>query len=264
MTVKYTKDDRSMYTRFELFGYSLPSYWTMFAVGLLVMVLINILRRKKVQFSAWRAVVYTMLCALFSLIGAKILYAAENWGQFLKNGPTLDGVSFFGSVFLLPAAMYLVCRWRRVPYRAFMDYCSPSLMAMLAILRLACWLNGCCGGITIQNGAYASVVVPTQIIECIGDLTILGVLLLVEWHYSGRGLLYPYILVLYGILRFVVEFFRDTPKDWLYLSHGQWFAIIAVCAGGYLLYTMMKKILEEEAQVRKKKRPAANQRKRKR
>ena len=31
--------------------------------------------------------------------------------------------------------------------------------------------------------------------------------------------------------RFVIEFLRDTPKDWLKLSHGQWFSIIAVIAG---------------------------------
>ena len=253
-----------MYSRFVVFGYSLPSYWTVFVVGLLVMIIINILRRQKVQFPVWRAVLYTLLCALFSLVGAKLLYAAENWKQFLDNGITLDGVSFFGSVFFLPLAMYLICRWRKIPYGAFMDYCAPSLMAMLAILRLACWLNGCCGGITYKTGEYTTAVVPTQIIECIGDLTILGVLLLVEWHYSGRGLLYPYILVLYGCLRFVVEFFRDTPKDWLYLSHGQWFSMISVAAGGYLLYGMMKKLLEEAARQKRKRAASAKPRKKKR
>lgn len=234
-----------MYSTFHVLGYSLPSYWTMFVIGLLTMILINVLRRKKIMFSVGRAVLYTMLLALFSLAGAKLLYAVENWKQFLSNGVTLNGVSFFGSVFLLPVVMYLVCKWRKIPYGAFMDYCSPSLMAMLSILRVGCYLNGCCGGITVPVGEYSTMTVPTQMLECIGDLTILGVLLMVEWHYSGRGLLYPYILVLYGAMRFIVEFFRDTPKDWLYLSHGQWFAMASTVIGSWYLYGLMKKISEE-------------------
>ena len=42
------------------------------------------------------------------------------------------------------------------------------------------------------------------------------------------GVLYPCFLLSYGVLRFFVEFFRDTAKDWLYMSHGQWFSIVAI------------------------------------
>ena len=242
-----------MYSRFNILGHSFPSYWTMFCVGLLLMMAINVLRRRKLQFHWYQAVLYTLFLALFSLAGAKLLYAMENWQKFLSNGVTLDGVSFFGAVFFLPLSMYLVCRWRRIPYGAFMDYCAPSLMAMLAVLRVACYLNGCCGGITYHVTEYTTAVVPTQMIECVGDLTILGILLLVEWHYEGEGLLYPCILVLYGCLRFVLEFFRDTPKDWLHLSHGQWFSLVSIAVGGYFLHRLMKKLLEKAALQKRKK-----------
>lgn len=249
-----------MYSKFYIFSYSFSSYWAVFAVGLLLMAVMNVLRRKRMEFSRLRAVLFTVLICFLSLAGAKILFALENWQQFLDNGITLDGVSFFGAVFFLPSAMYFICRWRKVPYGAFMDYCAPSLMTMLAVLRIGCWLNGCCGGITIQTGAYAGTVVPVQIMECIGDLAILGVLLLVEWHYSGKGMLYPCILFLYGGLRFVLEFFRDTPKDWLYLSHGQWFSIVSAIAGVYFLRRIMKNILAEGS----KKKESDKQRKRRR
>jgi prolipoprotein diacylglyceryltransferase len=78
--------------------------------------------------------------------------------------------------------------------------------------------------------------------ECVGDFMILCVLFLVEWHYSGKGLLYPYIMIFYGCLRFVLEFFRDTPKDWLYFSHGQWFSVVSVIAGACFLNRIMKEL----------------------
>ena len=35
-------------------------------------------------------------------------------------------------------------------------------------------------------------------------------------------------MLTYGVLRFFVEFLRDTPKDWVTLSHGQWFSLAAI------------------------------------
>lgn len=252
-----------MYTTIHLFGRTFSSYWTVFAVGCLVMALINCLRRKKMSFSCPQAIIHTLLMILFSLLGAKILYALENWKTFVENGITLNGVSFFGSCFCLPLGVYLICKKKKISFEAYLDYCTPSLIVMLAILRFACWCNGCCGGITYSTGAYTTAVVPTQIIECIGDLVILLVILIVEWHYSGKGVSYPYFLVLYGILRFFLEFVRDTPKDWLYLSHGQWFSLVSVAAGGYFLYRIMKEILKEGREKKKKRLASQSHKKRK-
>ena len=58
----------------------------------------------------------------------------------------------------------------------------------------------------------------------------------------------------------MLEFFRDTPKDWLYLSHGQWFSIVSAIAGVYFLRRIMKNILAEGS----KKKESDKQRKRRR
>ena len=69
---------------------------------------------------------------------------------------------------------------------------------------------------------------PTQAMESIGDTGILLWLLEAERENRNRGQLYPMFLLSYGVLRFLIEFFRDTPKNWLWLSHGQWFSILAM------------------------------------
>ena len=72
------------------------------------------------------------------------------------------------------------------------------------------------------------------------------------WDNTGR--LYFFIMVYYGVFRFFLEFLRNTPKDWIGFSHGQWFAIISVCVGGYMLYYLGKrdKKLAKKAQCASK------------
>ncbi|MBR2024231.1 MAG: prolipoprotein diacylglyceryl transferase [Clostridia bacterium] len=51
---------------------------------------------------------------------------------------------------------------------------------------------------------------------------------------NRQRLFYPRLLLLYGGARFVIEFFRSTAKDWLYLSHAQWFSLAAIIIGAIL------------------------------
>ena len=64
--------------------------------------------------------------------------------------------------------------------------------------------------------------------EGFGDMLILFFLLCVEKKERFSGKSYPVFLISYGIMRFAIEFVRDTTKDWLGLSHGQWFSIVGI------------------------------------
>lgn len=66
-------------------------------------------------------------------------------------------------------------------------------------------------------------------------------LLLYERFWKNQGRLYPFIMVYYGVFRFFLEFLRNTPKEWLGFSHGQWFAVASLAIGSYLLIRMGKK-----------------------
>ena len=102
---------------------------------------------------------------------------------------------------------------------------------MLGTIRIGCFLEGCCGGVvcTLGNNSFKW---PTQIMEAFLDFGILVWLLIIESRSDKRrGLLYPRFMISYGLVRFIIEFFRDTPKDWLGLSHGHWFSIVSFVAG---------------------------------
>lgn len=111
-----------------------------------------------------------------------------------------------------------------------MDLCGPCVAIMIGCMRVGCFWGGCCGGWKMCIGDVRFNW-PTQAMESVGDFAILFGLAQASEEEKYAGKLYPLFLVSYGIMRFFLEFLRDTAKDWLYLSHGQWFSLVAILIG---------------------------------
>lgn len=245
-----------MYPYFRVGGREFSTYWTVFLCGMILMFIWNLWRGKKKGKKLLSVFLATVYIIAVSLMGAKILYYIENISVLMERGIRLNGVSFFGSVFLTPLGVLLLCRLTGEKWRNMMDFYTPSLILMLAILRVGCFFSGCCGGTAVTLAGYDIAHFPAQLTECAGDLLILAGILLYEHFWKKTGRLYLFFLVYYGCMRFLLEFVRDTPKDWMGMSHGQWFSIISVAVGGYFLYSFGKKDRKEafHPKVRKKRR----------
>ena len=213
----------------------LSSYWLMFVVGVCSMGVLMIRRRKEYRLSIARAVLFTLVLAVCGVSGTKLLYLAENWKLMLERGSILGGgLSFFGAVFLIPILMPLVGRLMGLSAGQTLDACASCVASMIGFMRFGCFLNGCCGGWK-ANVCGIQFQWPTQAMESIGDFLILGILLQMEAQEVHPGRRYAVFMLDYGILRFFVEFLRDTPKGLLALGNGQWFALISIVIGGALL-----------------------------
>lgn len=241
-----------MYPRIEIGGHEFSSYWLIFLIGVFLMFLFNLIRGSKRGKNPMETSLFTGSVIIISLIGAKLLYYFENPTIFLQNGIRLDGVSFFGSVFLVPIGIGGLCKITGNSLKERLDFLSPSLMLMLAILRIGCFVSGCCGGISVTLGGFYFSKFPTQLTEAFFDFMIMVGLLVYERFWDKEGRLYPFVMVYYGCLRFILEFVRDTPKDWLSMSHGQWFSLISILVGGYFLHTLEKK--EKKNRIKKRRR----------
>lgn len=237
---------------FILFGLKFSVYWTVFALGIVTMLVMNCFRGRKKDVKILKAVLITIIVVAISFLGAKILYYIEQPHILLSNGLRFSGVSFFGSVYLVPVLMIIVAKLFKQNYYELMDFVSPSLMLMLAVLRIGCYLSDCCGGVML-NVSGENFRFPAQITECVIDILIMFGLLLYEKFWKNKGRQYFLIMVYYGAVRFVLEYLRDTPKDWLGLSHGQCFAVISVLIGGYMLYYLGKqdKISQKKQRLHK-------------
>ena len=216
-----------MLPELNLFGWSISTYWLMFIIGIVGMAILCLRRAQRYRLTPAKAILFALLLAICGLLGTKVLFILENWEYTLENGITLGGTSFYGALFLIPLLTSVYGRLLGMRPAESIDFCAPAVMLMLMFMRLGCWMNGCCGGIVI-----AGFQVPTQIIEAMGDAVICLILLYFEEMDRKKSVLYPLMMISYGTLRFAVEFFRDTPKDLLFLSRGHWYSLLAALAGG--------------------------------
>ena len=191
-----------MAVSYTIGGHSFSTYWTIFLLGMVGMLVLNSFRCKKFHLKLYVSWILTILFVFSGFLGAKILFYIENPVALMESGLRLDGVSFFGTVFLVPLVMYLVCRMVKMHYGRVMDFLSPSFMLMIATLRMGCLVNGCCGGISLVFAGVYVKKFPTQITECVCDLLLLAGLLFYERFWEKEGRLYYFIMLYYGIIRF--------------------------------------------------------------
>ena len=124
-----------------------------------------------------------------------------------------------------------------------LDICAPCVAVMIACLRVNCFVSGCCGGWEVCLGTLRFAW-PTQIIDSLWDLLIMERMMTREQTVPSNGKLYPMFMVMYSLMRFFLEFLRDTPKNWLMLSHGQWFSLAALIVGGVWLLLLKRRNAE--------------------
>ncbi|MCX5770750.1 MAG: prolipoprotein diacylglyceryl transferase [Candidatus Hydrogenedentes bacterium] len=116
----------------------------------------------------------------------------------------------------------------RKPVMAAANSVAPAVMAGGAVARLGCVFAGCCRGVPSLPLFH---VWPLYDIAALLAALMLGVRL--EKRRAG-GSLFAFLIV-YGLLRFFLEFARDIPASALGLTAGQWFAAAQTAAGFALL-----------------------------
>lgn len=218
-------------TEVELFGVRINVYWSLFALSVILAFVFSTCRAKRYPIPAWKAVVLTALCVVYGYSGAKLLYLIE----YPRASLTLTGgMSFFGSVYFIPVAIVLSALILRVDCTAALDFVTPYVPWALAFLRVGCFLTGCCAGrpITVFGSTFTP---PVQLMECVLDVLICALLLYLEWKGKLSKMRYPVFMACYAVVRLLMEPMRNTPKDILFLSRGQWLSILSLLIGGGLL-----------------------------
>ena len=196
---------------------------------------------------------------LAALVGSRLLFVLLEPGRFLSHPFKIlalweGGLDFQGGLFLaLMVAVYYIYRhgW---PWRPTLDALAVGAPLGQFFGRLGCFMAGCCYGkpsdvpwaVTFTNpNTLCPLRVPVHPAQLYEGFLDLGVFMVLYWyktrkHYSGQMLLL--YLFLAGLVRFVVEFFRN-PQDyrgpmffgWMPLTQLLALGLFLVC-GGLLLY----------------------------
>lgn len=194
--------------------------------------------------------------AIGGLIGARLLFIAEEWGNFLHSPMqyifTGAGFTWYGGFLGGAAAVSWVARKNKIPWLVAADIGAPALALAYGIGRIGCHVagDGDWGIVTdVPWGvAYTNAIVgwadpqtgipyppgvrvhPTPIYEFLESLLIFTILWKLRRRYAPGTIAWLY-LFLAGLARFVVEFWRINPTFAAGLSEAQWFSLAIMVIG---------------------------------
>jgi phosphatidylglycerol:prolipoprotein diacylglycerol transferase len=115
------------------------------------------------------------------------------------------------------------------------DLFALALPAGEAVGRIGCFFNQCCYGVPSVGGwtcyQHGAARFPVQIFMALSAAAIFGWLCARRNHITRTGELFDWYLVLFGISRFALEFWRERDNAFAGLSLAQW-VCLALAAWG--------------------------------
>ncbi|MBM3290218.1 MAG: prolipoprotein diacylglyceryl transferase [Candidatus Hydrogenedentes bacterium] len=227
---------------FSVFGVPVYAYRTMLAIAFVVCTLLTV-RASRTRAGGREVSPIIGIWAMFgSLVGAHAFFIVQYgdprdvWrAVFVWEG----GLVFYGGLIggVLAAWSYLA--WVKVPFLNAADSAAPYLALGEAIARVGCLLNGCCWGAACHlpwaiafpkfssafaaqvgagaldpSAAQSLPVHPTQLYMTIGLVAAAIALGRMLVRRRADGVVFFGYLVLYGLLRFFVEWVRgDSARS---------------------------------------------------
>ena len=201
--------------------------------GTVLMAAVMLLGNRQYRFPHWKVVLSACLVTIVGTFGARLMACVElgSW----------TGFSFYGAVFLVPVGLLLAGRCLRLSGGPLLDLCALGVCIMLALMKVNCLVSGCCGGrILFLRGGGTPVRFPSQIVE--GAVALLLMLVLLRLLRGGKyeGRIYPCFMVIYGIVRYILNFLRDTePVVWILPSGNIW-SLLSIVIGVLWLISIQK------------------------
>jgi phosphatidylglycerol:prolipoprotein diacylglycerol transferase len=235
--------------------FSLPTFGLMIWLAAVAAAFVMDRGFRRAQISA-DAVGMVAIAVVLGIVGAKLWHVVDTPSEFRDFGWKVlwdsAGFAWFGGLVFGISAL-LIQGWRsKIGALSTLDLAAPAAAIGYGIGRIGCFLSGdgCYGletnlqfpwGMSFPNGIeptpFGVRVYPTPIYEFAAGMLIGWWL----WRRAGKphptGTIVSYYLVLSGIARFVVEFFRRNPHVLFGLSNAQLASVGSVIAGvGLILW----------------------------
>ena len=170
---------------------------------------------------------------LAAIVGSKVLMLftepeyRENPLRLISLDFLRSGGVFYGGFVAAVVAGYFLIRRYNLPWWKTADAFAPGIALGNAIGRQGCFAAGCCWGkpttmpwgveFTEAGHEVTGVPIgvhlhPTQLYESFGALLIFFFLLWLHRRKRFSGQVILFYALLYAVMRFTIEFFRDDPR----------------------------------------------------
>lgn len=225
---------------FELGPLNLYTYGLLLALSYLLGLHLAVKRGEQRGISRSQMMDLGIYVIVAAFAGAKLLLVVVDFDHFAENPADLfslfrAGGVFYGGLILATIVSIWYVRRHRLPIWDVGDAIAPGIALGHVTGRLGCFLGGCCYGrptdvpwaVTFTSPEAAANVGtplgialhPTQLYEAGAELLILIGLLAFERRgrpFPGRTF-FSY-LVVYGVSRFAIEFYRGDPRGFVFGS----------------------------------------------
>ncbi len=194
-----------------------------------------------------------------ALAGARLLYVLLNWKYFYGNPLAVfkiweGGLVFYGGFLAaVPVLVWRIRRWQR-PALEILDVAAPGLVLAQAVGRFGCLSAGCCYGRAcpgplgivftspLSHAPLNQPLYPTQLFHAAADFFIFLVLVRLSGKAPRRGVVAVCYLLLYGLFRFTIEFWRGDPRGFFAgFSTSQWISLLLIACGLLLWFLKVGK-----------------------
>jgi phosphatidylglycerol:prolipoprotein diacylglycerol transferase len=249
----------------DLGRFQIRAYGFMLAVSFLLGIWFAGRRAKKFGVDPQKILDLSVIIILAAVVGSRLLYVVFHLGQYSNPLEMFalwqGGATFYGGFLLAMAASYWWVQKNNLNFLTVADILSPSIALGLVFTRVGCLMSGCCFGKPTDHawglvfppdspaGAAAALAAsrmgldrvalhPTQVYASLKGLVIFILLMTLQPVLRKRGATFGLFLVLYGIGRFTIDFFRyyeENARVLMGLSFNQVISVGLIVIGVVLL-----------------------------
>ncbi len=268
----------------EIGNFHIPAYGIMIVIGYFIAIVISskVALRKGIDPLYIQSLSVWVVVGL--VIGARLWFVAEYWEYFSNNFIEIfklweGGMVFYGGFIggLFCGLLYIKIKHLDIP--EILDIMAPGVAIAIGIGRIGCFLNGCCfgrvtnsfigvrfpqrylppvywshlkRGLIPSNALYSLPVIPTQLISTIDLLVIFGILWGIRNRVPFTGFLFSLFIGLYGLHRFIIDYFRYYEGSALILK-------VLTLSQAFSILMMLLSIIIIISGISKRKRALRNQ-----
>lgn len=248
-------------------SFQITSWGTMVIIAAIVALIVIFIRAKayKIPIQQLKAALhYSVPVVIAGFIGARLFFILEHIRFFISYPREIfalrqAGLSWYGGLVLGLLLGFWLIRKVKFNLGLVLDILAPVISIGFFIGRIGCFLAGCCfgrptqmpWGVVFPSTSPASMVYgglvnvhPTQLYSSFAGLISFFILLFLERRIKIRpqGLIFFSFLILYGLWRFIIEFFRwHDPGLYIYgwITWGHLYSFTTFLFGvGLLLWSL--------------------------
>lgn len=239
---------------FTIGSFTVYGYGLMIMIGFVVAIAssMNMVKQhnkiNKTKLNGEIVINMAMLAIVFGIIGGKLLYCIVNIERTIKNPAIIisnGGFVVYGGIILGTLACLLFAKKYNIDFLSYTDIILPNVFVAQGFGRIGCFLAGCCygmeydgiGSIMFHNSYIAPnniPLFPSQLVSSAFDFA-MGIILIILYFKTNakRGMTTSLYILLYGIGRFIIEFFRgDIERGFVFgITTSQFISIFAILIG---------------------------------